>query len=97
MRERALRVLLLEDSPADAELVTHIPHPSSRSLSWRVQVFIVDDSRLVRRRLAAMLGKLEHVESAGADFFLDKSKQFDAIPEILRQLTAAQVRDDGEG
>jgi DNA-binding NarL/FixJ family response regulator len=34
-------------------------------------------------------------ESAGADFFLDKSKQFDRIPDILRTLHEAQAhRDD---
>lgn len=126
-----------------------------------MQVYIVDDSRLVRSRLVAMLGQLEHVdiagqagdaaealaaipqlhpdfvildvhlpdregisvlesikrlgsppvvamltnytdeyhrlrcETAGADYFLDKSKQFDEIPGILRRLTQTQEPDHG--
>lgn len=34
--------------------------------------------------------------AAGADFFLDKSKQFDEIPGILTELTEARVHDDAE-
>jgi DNA-binding NarL/FixJ family response regulator len=126
-----------------------------------MQVYIVDDSGLVRSRLVAMLRQLEHVdiagqagdaaealaaipqlhpdfvildvhlpdrdgiavlerikqlgsppvvamltnytddyhrlrcETAGADYFLDKSKEFDAIPGILRKLMQTDARDHG--
>ena len=33
----------------------------------------------------------QRCEVAGADFFLDKSKQFDEIPGILRELTHTRV------
>jgi DNA-binding NarL/FixJ family response regulator len=126
-----------------------------------MQVLIVDDSALVRRRLAEMLGHVAHVtvageagsvaealekirllhpdvvvldlhlpdgdgvavlesvkraipapvvimlsnysddfyrtwcEAAGADFFLDKAKQFDELPGILSRVTSATVEDNG--
>jgi two-component system response regulator DevR len=126
-----------------------------------VRIYVVDDSKMVRTRLVAMLEGLPHIEiageagtvaealagvrrlhadliildlqlpdgdgvavleiakrgptppcvailtnhadefhrarceSAGADFFLDKSKQFNEIPGILRELHAARApRDD---
>jgi two-component system, NarL family, response regulator DevR len=126
-----------------------------------VRIYVVDDSKMVRARLVAMLRGLPHIEiageaetvaealvgvgrlqadliildlqfpdgdgvtvletakrnptppcvailtnhadefhrarcaSAGADFFLDKSKQFDRIPAILRALHEARApRDD---
>jgi DNA-binding NarL/FixJ family response regulator len=34
-------------------------------------------------------------DQAGADFFLDKSKQFDRIPAIVARLTAARVPTNG--
>jgi DNA-binding NarL/FixJ family response regulator len=34
-------------------------------------------------------------EAAGADFFLDKAKQFDELPGILRRLMNATVEDNG--
>lgn len=36
-----------------------------------------------------------HAEAAGADFFLDKSKQFDLIPGILQRLMRTRVHHDG--
>jgi DNA-binding NarL/FixJ family response regulator len=126
-----------------------------------MQVLIVDDSALVRRRLAEMLGHVAHVtvageagsvaealekirllhpdvvvldlhlpdgdgvavlesvkravpapvvimlsnysddfyrtwcEAAGADFFLDKAKQFDELPGILSRVMSATVEDNG--
>jgi hypothetical protein len=35
----------------------------------------------------------QRCEVAGADFFLDKSKQFDEIPGLLRALMQAKVED----
>jgi two-component system, NarL family, response regulator DevR len=35
----------------------------------------------------------QRCEVAGADFFLDKSKQFDQIPGVLRRLVEAKVED----
>jgi DNA-binding NarL/FixJ family response regulator len=37
----------------------------------------------------------QRCEVAGADFFLDKSKQFDEIPGLLRALMHTKVEDPG--
>jgi DNA-binding NarL/FixJ family response regulator len=34
-------------------------------------------------------------EAAGADFFLDKAKQFDELPGILSRVMSATVEDNG--
>jgi DNA-binding NarL/FixJ family response regulator len=110
-----------------------------------MQVLIVDDSAIVRRRLAEMMGHVARVtvageagsvaealetiprlrpdvvvldlhlpdgdgvmlsnysddfyrtwcEAAGADFFLDKAKQFDELPGILSRVMNATVVGDG--
>jgi DNA-binding NarL/FixJ family response regulator len=38
----------------------------------------------------------QRCEVAGADFFLDKSKQFDQIPGVLRRLMETRVEDRRE-
>ena len=38
----------------------------------------------------------QRCEVAGADFFLDKSKQFDQIPGVLRRLMETKVEDRRE-
>jgi DNA-binding NarL/FixJ family response regulator len=61
-----------------------------------VQVFIVDDSRLVRRRLAAMLGTLEDVQVAGQAS--NAAEALAAIPRLHPEFVILDIQlPDSDG